>query len=228
VFEIAALSEERSSSKDRPSVLRFVSQQIIALHVGGKEFRCAGGMAGSNAATLAERRMLALRAEDRRILRMNTERALRDELRDCTMAFHFEMIFRVQAEETRFDGIHCDLVIEKPSPGVLVMKIRGTDIGEFRSAPMKALDDCLDHGCPVDLFIDARDVRGASIEVSCDWAGWLNARRAHLRSVTMLTGSRFIQVTAEFVRRFAHLEGSMRICTDPAAFEQALQEVIEG
>jgi hypothetical protein len=97
-------------------------------------------------------------------------------------------------------------------------------MGEFRHAPMKALDDCLRQVCPVDLFIDARDVRGVSIEVSADWAGWLNAHRADLQSVTMLTGSRFIQITAEFVRRFASLEGSMRICTDPAVFEQAVLE----
>jgi phage regulator Rha-like protein len=45
-----------------------------------------------------------------------------------------------------------------------------------------------------------------------------------LESVTMLTGSRFIQLTAEFVRRFASLEASMRICTDPAIFDYALRE----
>jgi hypothetical protein len=51
--------------------------------------------------------------------------------------------------------------------------------------------------------------------VSGEWAGWLGANRAMLESVTMLTGSRFIQITAEFVRRFSSLEGSMRICYRP-------------
>jgi phage regulator Rha-like protein len=43
----------------------------------------------------------------------------------------------------------------------------------------------------------------------------------------MLTGSRFIQITAEFVRRFASLEGVMRICTEPAIFDFALAEALK-
>jgi phage regulator Rha-like protein len=43
----------------------------------------------------------------------------------------------------------------------------------------------------------------------------------------MLTGSRFIQMTAEFVRRFAALEGIMRICTEPSAFDTALAQALD-
>jgi len=48
-----------------------------------------------------------------------------------------------------------------------------------------------------------------------------------LKSITMLTGSRFIEVTADFVRRFADLEGMMRICTDPEWFDEAVSRAIE-
>lgn len=133
---------------------------------------------------------------------------------------------KLDAEDVQFDGIHCNLTIEKRSNDVVLMKIAGTDVGEFGDAPMKALDK-FTKGSPLHLFIDARDVRGASIEVSADWAGWLNGHKSVLESVTMLTGSRFIQVTADFVRRFASLEGSMRICTDPAVFDQTLIEATE-
>ena len=107
------------------------------------------------------------------------------------------------------------------------MRITGTDVGEFGDAPMKVIDDWIDASSAVHLFIDARDVRGASIEVSGDWAAWLSGHKPLLGSVTMLTGSRFIQVTAEFVRRFASLEGCMRIGSDPAVFDQALDEAKE-
>jgi hypothetical protein len=127
-------------------------------------------------------------------------------------------------QEIRFDGIHCSLSIGTPSARVVLMKISGTDVGEFADAPMKALGDCVSSLSAVHLFIDARDVRGASIEVSGEWTGWLNAHKPVLANVTMLTGSRFIQITAEFVRRFASLEGSMRIRTDPTVFDQALLE----
>jgi len=42
----------------------------------------------------------------------------------------------------------------------------------------------------------------------------------------MLTGSRFIRLTADFVRRFAELGDAMRIYTDPAAFDGALSNAI--
>jgi len=127
----------------------------------------------------------------------------------------------------RYEGIHCDLRIEKPASHVIVLRISGTDIGEFGEAPFQSLDHLL-RAEPIDFFIDARDVRGASIEVSSDWAAWLNTNKDSLRSVTMLTGSRFIQITAEFVRRFASLEGIMRICTEPEVFDWALTESLKS
>ncbi len=127
-------------------------------------------------------------------------------------------------QPVRLDGIHCNLSIEKPSARVVLMKIAGTDVGEFGDAPMKILAECVGSMSAVHLFIDARDVRGASIEVSSEWASWPSAHKPVLETVTMLTGSRFIKITAEFVRRFASLEGSMRVCTEPAVFDQALIE----
>ena len=109
----------------------------------------------------------------------------------------------------------------------MVLRITGSDVGEFGDAPLAVLDEWLAGGETVDFFIDSREVRGASIDVSSDWARWLSRHRTKLRSVTMLTGSRFIQITAEFVRRFAELEGVMRICTEPAVFDAALTEALE-
>ena len=89
---------------------------------------------------------------------------------------------------------------------------------------MMTLNDWLAGSEPIEFFIDARDVRGASIDVSGEWAKWLSKHKAQLQAITMLTGSNFIRITAEFVRRFAALEGIMRICTEPAVFESALSE----
>ena len=122
----------------------------------------------------------------------------------------------------RYDGIHCKFVIEQFRNRLVILRISGTDIGEFGDAPMNTLSAWIGNLGPVDLFIDARDVRGASIEVSGDWAAWLSAHRDRLKSVTMLTGSRFAQFTAEFVRRFAKPEGLMKICAEPPEFDRAI------
>lgn len=133
----------------------------------------------------------------------------------------------MEPQEIHYDGIHCSLVIQQYPRRVVVLRISGSDVGEFREAPMKTLNDWVTGTESIDLFIDARNVRGASIDVSGEWAAWLSGHKEGLQRVTMLTGSRFIQLTAEFVRRFASLEGIMRICSDPAVFDAALADALK-
>ena len=130
--------------------------------------------------------------------------------------------------EIRYEGVHCDVLIQRFPQQVIVLRISGTDVGEFGEKPMQVLNDRISGSDPVEFFIDARDVRGASIEVSGEWAAWLSAHKNALRTVIMLTGSRFIQLTAEFVRRFASLEGTMRICCEPVVFDFAFAEALKN
>ena len=116
--------------------------------------------------------------------------------------------------------------IRRPIPGVVVLLISGSDVGEPGEAPFRELERDLAQDRPLALFVDARNSRGASIDVSNDWALWLAKHREGLRGVTMLTGPRFIHLTAEFVRRFSQIEDLMRITTDPAAFDSALLEAL--
>ena len=44
----------------------------------------------------------------------------------------------------------------------------------------------------------------------------------------MLTALRFVQITAEFVQRFAELNGVMGVCTEPALFDLALAQARKG
>jgi len=132
-----------------------------------------------------------------------------------------------QSPDIRYEGIHCDIGIHCfHHYNVVLLRIRGTDVGEFGDGPMQALGKVLAGSARVHLFIDARDVKGASIGVSGEWAKWLSAHRDSFTGITMLTGSRFIQITAEFVRRFASLEGHMRICTEPAVFDHTLAQAL--
>ena len=120
-----------------------------------------------------------------------------------------------------FEGIHCRLAIERPAAGVVVLRLTGWDVGEFGDAPMKEMAKDL-AGAPLELFIDARAVKGATIDVSNEWALWLRANRARFAEISMLTGSPFIKLTAKFVQRFSDLGELMRIYTDAAAFDAAL------
>jgi hypothetical protein len=131
---------------------------------------------------------------------------------------------RREQEVARFEGIYCSMRITRPARDVVVLTIDGSDIGEFADAPFRALEADLRTGRPLELFIDSRTTRGASIGVSTDWAIWLGRHRSSFQRVTMLAGSRFIRITADFVRRFAMLEDIMRVTTDPQAFESAVAD----
>ena len=91
----------------------------------------------------------------------------------------------------------------------------------MRAIPFLELAKDLERG-PFHLFIDARETKGATLEVSNVWATWLKSNRDRLHRIHMLTGSKFIQVTADFVRRFADLGDAMLIYTDAAASDEAL------
>src|SRR5262249_30515679 len=104
----------------------------------------------------------------------------------------------------------------------------GRDTGELGDAAFREIERDLTGPDRIQLFIDARGGRTASIDVSGEWALWLSKNRAKFRHVSMLTGSRFIQLSAEFVRKFADLGDLMRIYTDPAAFEGALGNSVAG
>jgi hypothetical protein len=122
-----------------------------------------------------------------------------------------------------YEGVHCTLAIRRPAPAVAIVVLAGSDIGEFADFPMKELAKDLDRYGSIELFIDARAVRGASIEVSSEWAFWMRTHARHFRQISMLTGSRYIQITAEFARRFVGLGERMKIFTDPAPFEECLR-----
>ena len=127
----------------------------------------------------------------------------------------------------KYEGVTCGLAIERPGPGVVVIRLTGWDTGEFGDAPMKEV--AKDFGAtPIKLFIDARAVKGATIDVSNEWALWLRANRARFTQVCMLAGSPFIQLTAKFVQRFTDLGELMRIYTDASAFDSALRAATSG
>jgi hypothetical protein len=110
---------------------------------------------------------------------------------------------------------------------VVVLRLAGWDTGEFGDAAMREIARDFAGKIPLQLFVDARAVKGATIDVSNDWALWLRANRAHFAHVSMLTGAPFVQLTARFVQRFAELGDLMRIYTDAQGFDAALAAVTD-
>jgi hypothetical protein len=128
------------------------------------------------------------------------------------------------ADEPRvFNGLHCTLSIRRPVPGVVLVIFEGLDVGEFGDAPFRELAQDVGTGAPIEIFIDARKVPAASIEVSAEWAQWMTIHRGVIQRLNILCASRFVELTANFVQRFTQFGDRMRIYTEVAAFEEALR-----
>ena len=121
--------------------------------------------------------------------------------------------------QVRYEGVNCTLTIKRPRPGTVILIFKGRDVGEFGDAPFQELALDLQQPAPLTIFVDGRDTLAASLDVSGEWAGWLRTNRERIIRLDILVGSRFLQFTAEFVRRFSGFEDRMRVYTDAQAFD---------
>ena len=125
-----------------------------------------------------------------------------------------------------YEGEHCQISIMSPSAGVVIVRIFGSDVGEFGSAPLSHLKEYFLEDEKIRLYIDARHARAASVDVSNIWAQWLGKYQSKFDHISMLTGSKYIQVAAGFVRSFSSLEDIMSIYTESHAFDRALEATL--
>ena len=128
--------------------------------------------------------------------------------------------------EISWEAPHSTLRLRRPARGLVVLVISGTDVGEHGDEPFVELENDLRAG-PFELFVDARASRGVTIDVSGEWSRWLAKHKSSLRGVHMLTASRFVQLTANFVKNFAELGEAMRIYTEAAVFDAELSTALE-
>ena len=126
-------------------------------------------------------------------------------------------------QSVTFDAVNCSLTISRVSPGVVLLKFKGPDVGEFGDAPFQELAKDFAAQPKIQLFVDASECSGASVDVSSEWARWMSVNRARLTALHLLCGSRFIKLTADFVRRFTGFEERMWIYTERGPFEEALE-----
>ena len=123
---------------------------------------------------------------------------------------------------TRLQSPTCSFLIDLRSPRRIYVRIDGHDVGELGELPMRCIEAFLRPDAPAELFVDARNTRGATMQVSNDWSTWLGRNRGRFSAIHMLAGSRYVHFTAEFVRRFSELEQLMRVHTSAGDFDAAL------
>jgi hypothetical protein len=105
-------------------------------------------------------------------------------------------------------------------PGVLMVTISGVDDGQFGTM---ALDEIkvhlLDHR-PLELFIDAEAALGVTVEVSKEWTHFFAANRQKLKRVSVLSGTRAIELTIAIAQHLSRTGNLIQIYTDRGLFDE--------
>ncbi|MFN3652293.1 MAG: hypothetical protein ACK47B_22170 [Armatimonadota bacterium] len=123
----------------------------------------------------------------------------------------------------------CSLVFTRLRPGVVLLTVYGHDTGRFGSAPFAELQGAVDRfRAPIELFVDTRQATRVDPKVSDAWTAWFVENRGSLKRVSLLVGSKGLELTVSLVKHFSHTGGLMTIYTDLEQFEEAIGRAVPG
>jgi hypothetical protein len=141
------------------------------------------------------------------------------------------MAFQREALEDgtiRLSTERCSYTYRRPRPGVVFLRITGDDRGEFGNVPRDELRGDISRYAPVELFIEMDETTGGNLPVQEAWTGWFSDNRPALKSVNILTRSKYMHVSIEIVKLFSRTGELIRVYLDPASFDEALQRAAPG
>jgi hypothetical protein len=110
-------------------------------------------------------------------------------------------------------------------PGVLLVVASGRDEGQFGDAPVDELSaELVRFPLPLQLFIDARQVRYATLAAQETWTAWFQRHRHALERVHMLSASRHLYLAASIAGHHSRAKLEVYADADAGAFELALSQ----
>jgi hypothetical protein len=128
----------------------------------------------------------------------------------------------------RLSSERCSFTYQRPRPGVVFIRIAGDDRGEFGPAPRDELRGDISRYAPVELFFEMDESTGANLPVQEAWTEFFSGNRPALKSVSILTRSKYMHVSAEMVKLFSRTGELIRVYLDSEPFEEALQRAAPG
>jgi hypothetical protein len=136
------------------------------------------------------------------------------------MSFKREML---EDGSVRVSSERCSYTYRRLRPGVVFIRIQGDDKGELGEAPRDELREDLSRYAPVELFFEMDESTGANRPVQEAWTEWFSTLRPALKSVSVLTRSKYMHVSAELVKLFSRTGELIRVYLEPQPFEEALK-----
>lgn len=120
----------------------------------------------------------------------------------------------------------CTFVFRKLRPAVLLVTISGDDRGEFGNETLDEIRMEILRNKPLELFVDARAATGAALSVSQDWTKFFATNRENLKRVSVLVGSKVVNLTVEIAQHLSRTGNLIQIYSDPEMFDARVAEAL--
>ena len=116
----------------------------------------------------------------------------------------------------------CTFTFRRVRPGTLLVTVVGVDDGQFGTATLDEIRVHLLEHRPLELFIDAEAAVAVMVEVSKEWTHFFASNRARLKRVSVLPGTRAVELTVAIAQHLSQTGNLIQIYSDRALFEDRL------
>jgi hypothetical protein len=107
-------------------------------------------------------------------------------------------------------------------PGALLVTMSGQDSGQFGTAALDEIRmEIMRYGA-LELLVDAGDAVLVSTEVSAEWTRFFSTSRAQLKRVSVLTGSKLINLTVAIAQHLSQTGNLIQIYSDRELFDDVI------
>ncbi|MGH2807045.1 MAG: hypothetical protein ACRDKT_07195 [Actinomycetota bacterium] len=131
---------------------------------------------------------------------------------------------RLADGSTQLKDDECTFTFTRLRPGTLVVRIEGKDSGQFGTLPIDQFREEMQRFGELTLLIDARNGEVRAQNVIEVWGGFFKSNRLNLKSLHVLVGSKFMELTVGITTHLARMGRMVTVTTDAEAFERAVEK----
>ena len=122
----------------------------------------------------------------------------------------------------------CRFEFRRPRPGLLEVTISGVDDGQFGSSTLDELRLALMRDRPLEIFVDAREALAPAVSVSEDWTRFFADHRKDLKRVSVLVGSKVVELTVAIAQHLSRTGNLIQIYSDSTSFDLQRSRAANG
>jgi hypothetical protein len=120
------------------------------------------------------------------------------------------------------ESSRCRFTFRRIRAGALLVTISGVDDGQFGRMCLEEIEVHLLAHRPLELFVDAEAAIAVVVEVSREWTHFFSANRDKLKRVSVLAGTRAVELTVAIAQHLSQTGNLIQIYTDRSLFEARL------